>query len=510
MRRGRPREPKPVLRGRIYWARVTFDLDGVSVRRWVNLKTPDLDVAKVKLAQVVKNATSPDRAAEAVENGETFEEAARRIVGASSIASKERREGRLKAHVFPAIGSKPVKDIRAGDVRAILETLAVGGSSKQTCLHVRNDISAVLGELWRSEILPENVVSRVRLPKFAKVDTRERAVLTDEELVRYLAWSHPEQERQASVLERQTMACVSRCFGGLRWGDIRALLWGSFDTTDGKFERGWAPRKKTARPQLLGVPEILRPILRDWWERAGRPTEGPMFPVRKGDSAGSERKPSSIAKALRRDLRRAFGIDAPRPSQRVRKNGRPDSRLEWYETRPPTERERELLTEGRFTRPVDFHSFRRQFKQALADAGVDVQQTMALSGATDLAAHRRYLTNTAKLRVVPAAALPSFGASVAETLLPCIVPGLPANSFAGVYLSGTRGSNARPRAWESENPAETRDIRRYHLDADAANPQVPADLLRNPGPQFAWARRAADRALAAYLGEVAVHLAASV
>ncbi len=36
--------------------------------------------------------------------------------------------------------------------------------------------------------------------------------------------------------------------------------------------RGWAPRVKTRRPQLLEVPTVLRPVLRDWWERQGRPT----------------------------------------------------------------------------------------------------------------------------------------------------------------------------------------------------------------------------------------------
>ena len=30
---------------------------------------------------------------------------------------------------------------------------------------------------------------------------------------------------------------------------------------------GWAARKKTQRPQRLEIPPMLRPILRDWWER---------------------------------------------------------------------------------------------------------------------------------------------------------------------------------------------------------------------------------------------------
>jgi hypothetical protein len=55
-----------------------------------------------------------------------------------------------------------------------------------------------------------------------------------------------------------------------------------------------------------------------------------------------------------------------------------------------TPRERELLTETEYTRPVEFHSFRCAFiKQGLADAGVELQTAMALSGATDAATHRR-------------------------------------------------------------------------------------------------------------------------
>ena len=210
------------------------------------------------------------------------------------------------------------------------------------------------------------------------------------------------------------MACVSPMFGGLRSGDVRALRWEAFDTKDGAFTRGWAPRKKTARPQALEVPAVLRPILRDWWERIGRPTTGLIFPVRLGATAGDERKPGSFAHALRRDLKRAFGIDEARMVPVVRKfpSGelRADTRITWAaDVRPMSARERELFTETEYTRPVGFHSFRRQFKQGLADLGVDIQLSMALSGATDPSAHRRYLTNTAKARQLPEGSLSSFG-----------------------------------------------------------------------------------------------------
>src|SRR5690606_21550931 len=188
---------------------------------------------------------------------------------------------------------------------------------------------------------------------------------------------------RGAVLERQTMACVSRMFGGLRLGDLKAIRWEAFTVDDGRFPTGWVPREKTARPQLLEVPEMLRPILRDWWERAGRPMEGPVFPVRRGKRAGEQRGHGSPARSLRRDLARAFGIEELREVPFVRSNGRPDVRREWVRVRDLNPRERELLEETEFTRPVEFHSFRRAFKQALADAGVDLQTAMTLSGATD-------------------------------------------------------------------------------------------------------------------------------
>jgi integrase len=407
MKRGRPREPKPILRGRIYWARVTFDAEGVSVRRWVNLKTSDLAVAKVKLAHVVKRATAPERAAEAVEVGESFEDAARRIVGESTIGTKATRLGRLALHVFPTIGAKPVKDIRAGDVRTVVEDFVKRGASKQSCIHLRNDISAVLGALWRTDMLPENVTAKVQIPKAAKVDRRERTVLEDHELGAYLAWTSPVKREREPVLERQVMACVARIFGGPRWGDLRAWDWSFFDTSDGAFTVGWVPRKKTERPQAIEVPEMLRPVLRTWWEVQGRPSAGPVFPVRRGGRAGEERKGGSMAKALRRDLVRAFGIERAEPVQVTRSNGRPDTKWKWRPARPMSPRETELLTETKFTRPVDFHSFRRRFKQALAENKVDVQEAMRLSGASSVQTHMGYLRNTTKAAEIPVSTLPN-------------------------------------------------------------------------------------------------------
>jgi hypothetical protein len=413
---GRPRK------GSLYWtksgwrARIRVEIDGETVQRSFDLETTDKQVARIKLRRLVADYKPAAELAAEAARVETFQEAAERVVGESTIRTKRARLDRLRMHAFPAFGLKPVTEVVAGDVRELLTALADAGASKETCVKIRNDVGAVLGELWRADMLAENVTAKVRIPKHATVDRRERAVLTDEELVRYLAWCHPSEKRQEAVRERQTMACVSRMFGGLRLGDIKAIRWEAFTiAADGTFETGWVPREKTARDQLLEVPEMLRPILRDWWERAGRPRAGFLFPVRRGKRAGEQRKAGSPASALRLDLARALGIVRAISIPTVRSNGRPDVLHRWEPAREMTPRERELLVETEFTRPVEFHSFRRAFKQGLADAGVELQTAMTLSGASDAKTHRRYLQNTAKARQIPVAALPSLSIAHAQT-----------------------------------------------------------------------------------------------
>jgi integrase len=77
------------------------------------------------------------------------------------------------------------------------------------------------------------------------------------------------------ALERQVMACIARMFGGLRTGDLHALDWSTLDSEGGASAWGWAPRQKAGTPWLLEIPELLRPILRDRWERTRRKKAAP-------------------------------------------------------------------------------------------------------------------------------------------------------------------------------------------------------------------------------------------
>ena len=65
-----------------------------------------------------------------------------------------------------------------------------------------------------------------------------------------------------------------------------------------------------------------------------------------------------------------------------------------------------LYSETPTTLPVDFHSFRRAFNTALAEAGVNVQHAMHLAGHSDTKTHMRYVMQTTAMGRIPAAAVP--------------------------------------------------------------------------------------------------------
>jgi site-specific recombinase XerC len=417
-RGGRPRKGHLEQRGRFWWCQLTVTVDGESVRKWFNLETESKPAARIKMARLVaehrSETTKLETVAEQAKRGETFGEACKRshkAREADGVSSAKDELARLKRFAGDILDVE-VTAVTTGHVNTVLDSTKGAGKSKQTVQHVKQDLANVFAMLKREGAIAASPVTEAELPKFAKKVRKVRSVLTDAELVRYLGWVHPEEHWQTAALERQVMACVARMFGGLRTGDLHALDWSSLDTgQQGRFAIGWAPRKKTGTPQALEIPEMLRPILRDWWERTGKKAKGPVFPSRRGEHAGKAKGKGSHAHNFRRDLRRAFGIDERHALVVKRKNGRKLTRYVWRAVRELNERERELFEETPYTRPVDFHSWRRAYSQALANADVNVQQATALAGHASLEAHQRYLANATTVLRMPIGALPRIGVS---------------------------------------------------------------------------------------------------
>ena len=57
---------------------------------------------------------------------------------------------------------------------------------------------------------------------------------------------------------------------------------------------------------------------------------------------------------------------------------------------------------------MDFHSFRRAFNTALAEAGINVQHAMHLASHSDPKVHARYVMSTRAMRKIPDEALPQL------------------------------------------------------------------------------------------------------
>jgi len=381
-----------ILRPTGYYGRFWAIVDGERIRVTKALDTTNRQVAKLRLERMMASAQDGTTRAKLDPNAaETFLQAAERIF---EIRRKEGKDVRtdlplVRNRIALTIGSMSVLQIESTDINSVYDAIKLDGLGIESVRRARHCMRAVFRQLKREGTIKVNPVDDATLPQYPDVARKERAVLTDAELGIYLAWQHPKPRYRTSVRERQTMSCLARMFGGLRTGDLHALQWERFDVEQGGFTWGYAPREKTRQPQLLEVPELLRPILRDWWQRAGSPTTGPIFPVRKGDRAGERRKRSSHAAAFRADLMSAFeaSSDAPlRSSQR------------W----------RTIFEETEHSLPADFHSWRRSFAQALADADVTPQQSLALTGHSDMAVHARYLRSSGKMRRLPDAALPKL------------------------------------------------------------------------------------------------------
>jgi hypothetical protein len=100
-----------------------------------------------------------------------------------------------------------------------------------------------------------------------------------------------------------------------------------------------------------------------------------------GCSAAEAKGNVSRAWALRRDLKRAFGVEVCREVVRERSNGRVNTAYVWEldPKREMTAREVELFEGTARNRPVDFHSFRRAFATGLRRAKVDARDAMRLA-----------------------------------------------------------------------------------------------------------------------------------
>ena len=386
-----------------FFARVWVTLpDGAEERRWINLQTKDRTTARRKLGRLVASLAAGELVAEAqaktllpeTYRAFTLDRHAKRAAGGVVMAVDEQRN--RESSIYPLIGDLPLSRITDDHIRQVLEEAQARGLAWETVKKIRAVIRRDLKRARIEKLIEGRPAEDVELPDGLKRDRRPFTSPTDAEIATYLAAPRLDLETKLVVL-------VSRTEGGMRTAEIIRWDWTMLDLT--AFADCTILRAKTDEVQHLDIPGVLRPFLLAWWERAGRPVAGPVFPVRRGPRAGKDKKSrgTSFAHRMRRDFFRAGVVRLPPvPDPKGKPTPNPADPL--YNDTPVSRR-------------MNFHSLRRAYDRALAHAGANIQTAMTLSGHSDAKTHMGYVREAEAARPVPLAALPVIDPTLAARLL---------------------------------------------------------------------------------------------
>lgn len=362
--------------GKYLAARHYVTIDGVTTRRWYNFGTTSWALARAKnreLLAKLERGEVPD--VESTAQLELCSEAFTRLcekMRDDGLVTWKRKLARLRRYAGPLLGNMRIDEVRAVHMREAIDRMKAAGNKKQSCSQLLFNLRSIFAVLVEEELIEKNPALLCKLPAFHNEDGRQRAILTDAEIGQFA-------NCEEVPLWIRIMAVVSRCLGGMRASDLHALDWTHFDLV------GWATaevyRPKTQKTTLLEIPAELVPWLQRWHLENGSPTEGPVFPANaRSKNPGGRRGYLCYSRTLRLYLRRA-GI-----------------------TRP------ELFEDGKRTRKVDFHSFRRAYVTALAKSGINAQLSMKLASHSKLETHLLYFDRQNALQT-PQNAVPALGPS---------------------------------------------------------------------------------------------------
>ncbi len=430
------RGEKPKYRSRSKdWAARIWEADGTP-SGWQSLGTDNREIAHERYQRWLETGELPIT----VKGKEKFEPAADRILKAAEKAgdmtpklAQDRRQ-RLWQYVMPSLGMIEVSRIRADHVVSIMRDMAkpasAGGHDKSagSILKVRSDISQILTWLRGEGAISENCARELPLPKGARVDTRERMSLSDEQLLVFQATRGFKEPLDMMIL-------CSRQVAGHRTSDEHAGTWDQVDLVDFAWMKVRRPKtdgevgartrfgKRRVRAYEMVSHEIdpeYRPHFRAYWQAQGKPTRGPLFPVlrdgvarpmklkdgrvvqRQASRVGDHKAPgSSYADVLRRAVWECE-IYSPMPvgtlidkvpTTHAFDPDNPDTGLCF------------LQTDTDETRRLDFQSFRRDLVTALADAKVPLLDQLAITGHTQVSTQLKHYMKKRRVKV-PRGALP--------------------------------------------------------------------------------------------------------
>jgi integrase len=220
-----------------------------------------------------------------------------RRLAAGVVMARDEQNNRER-FIYPVLGDLALSRVTDDDVRLVLEQARDRGLARETVHKIRAVMRRDLKRARIEKVIDTRPAEDVELPEGLKKDKRPRTILSDLEIAKHLG--EPKCD-----LEIKMLALVARTEGGMRTAELVRWDWAMLDTVD--FAACTIARAKTGDVQRLEVPQVLRAFLRGWWERAGKPTAGPVFPVRLASEGDAKH---AWTRRLLHDVVRVVGLTA--------------------------------------------------------------------------------------------------------------------------------------------------------------------------------------------------------
>jgi integrase len=207
-------------------------------------------------------------------------------------------------HLSPWLKNMALAEIAPREVEQWMVAAKKQGFAPGTVNSWLRVLRALLTDALRDRLVAVNVAQQVKALT-ENVDLEETNSLSSEELVRVLeALKHQSHTIHA--------AAWTQAVTGLRWGELSALKWEDHDEQARVLrirrtvcERELRPLTKTRKARIVGVPDVLREVLRSHREQlvaAQHPglTSGLMFPSMRGTPLANSRISDALQEACKR------------------------------------------------------------------------------------------------------------------------------------------------------------------------------------------------------------------
>ena len=142
-------------------------------------------------------------------------------------------EAALRQRIFPDLGARRLSDIRRSDVQDLADRLLVEGLDPSSIRNALMPLRVIFRRAIDRGELAVNPCDRLQLPA---VRGRRERIASPEEAARLIA----------AVPERDRAMWATALYGGLRRGEMLALLWEDIDLGEGviRVERSWDVKER--------------------------------------------------------------------------------------------------------------------------------------------------------------------------------------------------------------------------------------------------------------------------